>query len=108
MIPLNDDIKLTANIFANERFNYTVKGVAMSSFFEGAEWVISKLCDGDDATQRLSHDFGTLKVQHWRLKNELEYIKRENRQLRKNNKELLTKFFDAVELYNNKYLLTKS
>lgn len=97
MLPTEDELLAEAKRFAEARFNYTVHGVARSSFIDGAEWLLSQLCDKDDVSRRLSDAYSSLKVKHWDIKVSNEQLKKDNADLRQRNIELRAKYFDIVE-----------
>lgn len=97
MLPTKEEIIKASETFANTRFNYEVKGVAKSSFLDGAEWMLSKFCNSDDAGKVLSSNYTSLKSMYWELKRRNENTILKNKELRKYNKELIEKFFDIAE-----------
>jgi len=54
IIPDQQQIEDAANSFASKRLDRSLKGVAKSSFLDGAEYILTKLADNDDASIQLS------------------------------------------------------
>ena len=103
MIPDQQQIEDAAHSFASKRFDRSLKGVAKSSFVDGAEYVLSQLADNDDASIQLSKCYSSLKEVHWERKRLTYQLEKENAQLRKELKELRIKFLDVLEQLNSKF-----
>jgi hypothetical protein len=102
MIPTKEQIEAAATHFAQNRYYRKEKGVAWGSFIEGVDWLMSQLPIEDDFTQRLSDDYSFIKFLLWKQKLDIYRLKEWNKELQKENKELLLKFFDNIEYINSK------